>query len=188
MSKSLFATLIISAAIAMHGCISLRESVAEPPVSAGETAHAAHAALRVRADLARGRRWELGWGEASVYDTASGELVRTIQLPGATMSGAHDSCLPDMLLDRSGALIVSSNVQPRLWRISPSRLEVEVYDIELDSDTGKDVGFTRLAWGVDQHVLHAVSASTGALWSIDMASGSGRKVGIAAPIFAGCGQ
>ena len=75
---------------------------------------------------------------ASAYDTATGERIRVVRLSGANLSGAPETCVPDMLVSRTGALIVSSNAQPSLWRISPSHFEVERFDIELDSDRDKD--------------------------------------------------
>src|SRR5258706_11579012 len=143
--------------------------------------------LRVKSDLSRGRRWELDWGVASAYDTASEQLIRRVRLPGANFSAARESCLPDMLLSRSGALIVSSNTLPSLWRISPSRFEVERYDIEVDGDKDKDFGFTGLAWGTDEKVLYAVGEPTGSLWRIDLVSAKASKVELAAPIRAAFG-
>jgi hypothetical protein len=176
--------LIIPAAIILAGCFESQEPLAETPAAGEETLRPA---LRVKADLARGRRWELGWGAASAYDTASEQLIRRIRLPGASLSGARETCLPDMLLSRSGALIVSSNAQPSLWRISPSRFEVERFDIEVDSDKDKDFGFTGLAWGADEKVLYAVSAAMGTLWRIDLVSAKASKVELSAPIRGACG-
>jgi hypothetical protein len=131
--------------------------------------------IAVREDLARGMRWELGWGSVTAYDIASGQRLRVIALTGANLSGARESCMPDMLLGRSGALIVSSNVQPVLWRISPSHFEVERLDIAVDSDAEKDFGFTSLRWGENERAIYA-GASTGAVWRIDLVSGTGRRV------------
>ena len=184
MSKSLAAIFIIPAAIILAGCFESEGPLAEPSSAGEETVRPA---LRVRADLARGRRWELAWGAASAYDTASEQLVRTVPLPGASLSAARETCLPDMLLSRTGALIVSSNAQPSLWRISPSRFEVERFDIEVDSDQDKDFGFTGLAWGTDEMVLYAVSATMGTLWRIDLTSGKASKVELSTPIRGACG-
>ena len=184
MSKSHAVIVIIAAGITLAGCLESRDPIAEPSASTEETVRQA---LRVKADLARGRRWELDWGVASAYDTASGQLIRRIRLPGANFSVARESCLPDMLLSRSGALIVSSNAQPSLWRISPSRFEVERYDIELDSDNDKDFGFTGLAWGADENVLFAVSATTGTLWRIDLVSAKASKIELSTAIRGACG-
>jgi hypothetical protein len=154
-------------ALALAGCIETSERVTdfEAPAEARITP------LRAATDLARGVRWELGWGRVAAYDVASGRLIRTIPLPGATLSGAAGSCLPDMVLDRAGALIVSSNITTRMWRIGPARFEVEVFDIEPDRDANKDFGFTSLAWSANDRELYAASAIGGALWRIDLNAG-----------------
>ena len=121
MSKSIAAILVVPAAIALAGALAPEAQSGEAPQP-----RAVVSAQPVRAlmDLARGRRWELEWGAVSVYDAASDELLRRVQLPGATFAAARDSCPPDIVLSRNGALVVSSNAQPRFWRISPERFEV----------------------------------------------------------------
>lgn len=172
MSKYLAAILIVPAAIALADSIPHETPLPAPVVQREATAEPA---LRVKLDLARGTRWELRWDGVSAYDMASGVLVRHVLLPGATFAAARDSCLPDILLSRSGALMVSSNVQPRLWRISPARFEVEVYDIALASDGDKDIGFGNLEWSRNESVLLAVSSPAGAPWRIDLVQATAEK-------------
>lgn len=184
MWKCQTAGFIILAAIAVAGCSEPSTTLAEPSdsIDAG-----AYRALRVKEDLARGTRWQLGWGAAYVYDVASERLVRRIPLSDASFAGAREACLPDMLLSRTGALIVSSNAEPVLWRISPARYEVERFDIALDSDHDQDFGFSGLAWGAEERVLYAVSAAAGTLWRIDLGSGKAAKVALSSPIHGACG-
>ena len=175
---------ILVAAAGLSGCLESRTSI-EPAVAS--TATSVPYALRVKEDLARGRRWELRWDAAYAYDVASGKLERRVPLVGAIMAGAVESCRPDMLLDRSGALIVSSNAQPVVWRISPSRFEIERHDLVLDGEHGKDFGFSALAWGSDGRTLFAASSVTGTLWRIDLADGTANRVELSAPIRGACG-
>ena len=175
MSKSHAAILTLSAIVTLAACVESREPVAELLAKAEE---AASPMLRVREDLARGTRWELAWGTVYVYDIATGQLMKSISLQGANLSASRDTRLPDMLLTRSGAMIVSSNAQPSLWRISPERFEVERFDVEVDRDHDKDFGFSDLAWSADGRELHAVSAATGSAWRIDLARGKATKVGV----------
>jgi hypothetical protein len=184
MSKSHVAILILPAAITLAACVESGKPVAEGTTT---MQGAASPVLRVKEDRARGRRWELGWGTASAYDVGTGQLVRTVSLSGANLSAGHDACLPDMLLGRSGAVIVSSNAQPSIWRINAERFEIERYDIEVDSDQDKDFGFSGLAWSADEMVLYAVSAATGSMWSIDLASSKASKVELSAPVHGACG-
>ncbi len=184
MWKCRAAAEVIVAAIVLAGCSEPRAPVAEPsdPIDAG-----AYQALRVKVDLARGTRWQLGWGAAYVYDVASESFIRRVPLSGAFFAGARETCLPDMVLRRSGALIVSSNAQPVLWRISPARYEVERFEIALDSDKDRDFGFSGLAWDAQERVLFAVSAVTGTLWRVDLDAATASKVALSSPIHGACG-
>ncbi len=175
MSKCHAAIFILSATVTLAACVESRDPVTEPRAKAEE---AASPMLRVKEDLARGRRWELGWGTVHVYDIATGLLVQSISLQGANLSASRDTRLPDMLLTPSGAMIISSNAQPSLWRISPERFEVERFDVEVDRDNDKDFGFSDLAWTAGGRELHAVSAATGSAWRIDLARGKATKVGV----------
>lgn len=184
MWKCQTAGLIILAAMTVMGCSEPGAPLAEPSASVDA---GAYRALRVKEDLARGTRWQLGWGAAYVYDVASERLVRRIALSGASFAGAREACLPDMLLSRTGALIVSSNAQPVLWRISPERYELERFEIALDSDHDQDFGFSGLAWGTDERVLYAVSAAPGTLWRIDLDASKATKIALSSPIHGACG-
>jgi len=178
MSKLYAATILIPAAIAFAGPFESEPATADSAqVGRADVAPP----LRVVMDLARGRRWELGWDGARAYDLATGRLIRHVRLPGAVLSGARESRPPDMLLDRSGALIVSSNAQPRLWRISPARFEVEAYELQLASDQDKDFGFHELAWGANDATFYAKSSPGGSGWKIDLGAGRARKIEAISP-------
>jgi hypothetical protein len=176
MSKYIAAILVVPAAIAFADSFGSTPTADDPP--AQREAHSAQA-LRTKTDLARGMRWELEWGGVVVRDLATGKTLRHIPLPGATFAGARDSSLPDLLLGRTGAAFVSSNVQPRIWRISPARFEVELFDIALDSDEGKDFGFDNLAWETDEKVLRATNAPGGIAWRIELHSATASRAAAA---------
>jgi hypothetical protein len=165
------AFLVIPAALAIAGSFEYPETPDEPAL----TREASSQTLRVKLDLARGRRWELGWDGLFAYDIASGELARKVTLPGATFAGDRDSAYPDMILSRSGAVIVSSNIEPRLWRVSPARFEVEVYDVETGDDAEIDFGFTQLAWVADERILQAKATPIGSEWIIDLGTGTATR-------------
>ena len=132
--------------------------------------------LQVKVDLARGRRWQLGWGTVDVFDIPTDELIHVVKLDGATLSASRDTRLPDMLMTPSGAMLVTSNAQPVVWRISPERFEVERFALELDSDHDKDFGFSGLEWKAGGRELHAVNAVNGSVWRIDLARGRASKL------------
>ena len=163
-------------ALALAGCVETSKKADDFATPVGAKA----AALRTTTDLARGMRWELGWGSVAAYDVATGRLIRTVELPGVTLSGATGSPPPDMVLDRTGALIVSSNITTRIWRISPARFETEVYDIEPDRDADKDFGFTSLAWSANGRELYGTSSMGGTPWRIDLNAGKAVRLGTGA--------
>ena len=176
MSKSHVAIVSLSAIAVLSSCVGISERAVEAP------AHAVNledAALRTANDLSRGRRWELGWDAVVAYDAATNRPIRRVALEGASLTHARRACSPDLLLDRSGALLVSSNSQPVLWRISPERFEVERYEIRLDDERGRDVGFSGLAWSRDGRTLHALDASTRKPWRIDLAALQAVRVDVA---------
>ena len=173
MLKSPVAILSISALAILSSCVGSPERAVEPVAHAVEPAVAL---LRSGRDLARGRRWELGWDAVVAYDAATNRPIRRVALEGASLTQARGACSPDMLLERSGALLVSSNSQPVLWRVSPERFEVERFEIRLDDAHGRDIGFSGLAWSRDGRTLYAMDASTRAPWRIDLASLSASRV------------
>jgi len=181
MSKRHLAALVLPAVLALAGC-----AESHPPLAARDSApeRAAAPALRVKTDLARGVRWELRPGTVSAYDTATGQLIRAIALPE---SGRPGSCAPDMILAANGAVIVSGNAEPVLWRISPARFELERLAIEPDRKLGSDVRFTGLAWRIDGRELLAASAATGTLWRVDLATTRARPIELSMPIVGACG-
>ena len=97
------------------------------------------------------------------------------------------SCAPDLVLDPSGAALVSSNIVPALWRIDPETFAVGRHDLALDSDTDKDVGFTGLAVAAEQGVLLAVSAIHGSLWRVDLRRNEAEKAQLSEPVRGACG-
>jgi len=141
--------------------------------------------LRIREDPERNRLWLLDHEAVSLYHNRSGKLLQRIVLPGWTAFGRQFGCPPDLALDPSGAVFVTSNVLPVLWRIDPVQLEVTVLDIALDADQDKDVGFTGLAFAADG-IFIAANAIHGTLWQIDLRASSAQKLGSYAPVRGAC--
>jgi hypothetical protein len=141
--------------------------------------------LRIREDPERNRLWLLDPNAVSLYDNRSGKLLQRIVLPGWIHFRKEFGCPPDLALDPSGAVFVTSNVLPVLWRIDPVQLEVTVLDIALDADQDKDVGFTGLAFAADG-IFIAANAIYGTLWHIDLRASSAQKLASYTPVRGAC--
>lgn len=129
----------------------------------------------VRVDLAHNRRWVLREHALSVYDHMNGRRLRHIILPDWVLAGPKDGCAPDIVLDASGAALVSSNVLPVLWRVDPQRFQVIRIALQLDADAGKEVGLTGLAFSADGELI-AAGTTFASLWRIDLGAGRATKL------------
>ena len=130
-------------------------------------------ALRIRSDAARGRQWVLTLDGARVYDTRTKALIREIALPG--WSVARILCHPDLALDRAGSAYVSSNIEPKLWRVDGDSFEVGVREIRLNEREKWDVGFGALAFSAED-TLFATTYRGGTLWRVDVEKGGAHIV------------
>jgi len=167
------------AAFLLASCIS-QEHAGESPAAGqdydfriGTYRHSERAALRVRMDNARNRQWVLTPDGVRVYDAATKQLIRTIELPG--WSNARIACDPDLALDSRGSAIVSSNAQPTLWRIDGGDFTVSTREIRLRDREQWDVGFGALAYATDGTLLGSTHEG-GTLWRVDLENGSARIV------------
>jgi hypothetical protein len=125
-------------------------------------------ALRIRIDAARSRQWVLTLDGVRVYDARTRALIREIALPG--WSVARILCHPDLALDRSGSALVSSNIEPKLWRIDGDSFEVGMREIRLNEREKWDVGFGALAFS-SEGTLFGLTYRGGTLWRVDIHKG-----------------
>jgi hypothetical protein len=176
--------IAIFAAMVMTGCSQEKMSVQGPAAVRPGDSDILRDGYRIRRDAARNRIWLLGLDDVRVYDAGSKRLITKIALPG--WSVARFACDPDMVLDGSGSAIISSNVQPRLWRIDADSLEVSDHTIRLQDRENWDVGFAALAIAADGTLLALTSVSE-SLWRIDLGRGSARMVAPAAALSNVCG-
>ena len=77
------------------------------------------------------------------------------------------ACTPDLAVDAQGAVVVTSNVVPVVWRIDPTTAQVTRHELALDADEGKEFGFTNIRYARHQRAFFAFSATQGSLWRID---------------------
>jgi hypothetical protein len=175
---------VIVAAMAVAGCSREGVHAQVPAAVRGGDGEVLHDGFRIRRDAARNRIWLLGLDNVRVYDGQSKRLIRTIALP--SWSVARLACDPDMVLDRSGSAIVSSNVQSRLWRVDADSFEVREHPITLQGRERWDVGFAALAIGGDGTLLALTSVSK-SLWRIDLVKGSASMTAPEAALLNVCG-
>jgi hypothetical protein len=157
----------------------------EGPRAQGQDAAStvARDALRVRTDAARGRLWVLGVDDVRVYDAGGKRLIRRLVLPG--WSVARFVCNPDLALDRSGAAIISSNVQSRLWQVDGETFAVTEREIALTGRERWDTGFGALVFAGDGSLL-ALTANAHSLWKLDLAGARGSLVETYNPSLKAC--
>jgi hypothetical protein len=134
-------------------------------------------ALRIRKDALHDRLWVLSLENVRVYDIARNRktLLRQIALPKWSVVPFDFACMPDMALDRFGSAFISSNAQPRIWRIDAESFELKEHEIILQGKEQWDLGFGALAFAADGTLL-ALSSPVGLLWSVDVDKASARIV------------
>ena len=140
---------------------------------------------RSKTDLARNRVWLLTREGVFLQDFEDRELSGTltqIEIPGWIWAGAPYGRLPDLALGPMGEAVITSDVVPTLWRIDPETLAVSVHPLSLDADTGRDVGFSGLAYSPEHGTYFAVSPGQGSLWRVDRALTRAQKIPLSAPV------
>ena len=172
--------LILIATLAMAAGCGDGRTPARAPAERGnalqmESPQIARAVLRVRRDVERNRLWVLSANDVRIYDATWKRLIRKVELPN--WSVAAFVCNPDLGLDASGAAIVSSNVQSRLWRIDANSFTVIEREIRLHEREQWDTGFGALEFAADGALLASTCEVGGSLWRIDFGEGSARLVG-----------
>jgi hypothetical protein len=134
----------------------------------------------VRIDAERNRRWVLELDAVTVYDNLNGRRLSRVILPDWVVAGPRDGCPPGLVIEASGSALISSNVLPVLWRVGLERFQVTRIDVELDSDTDKDVGFSGLSLASDGALL-ASGSTIPSQWRIDLARARATKLATQAP-------
>ncbi len=139
----------------------------------------AEAQSAVQEDASHTQRWLLEKDVVTVSRADSAGIVRRLVLPDGVFAYLpYAPCPPAMILDKSGAAIISSNVLPILWRVDPQTFQVQRYELELDHDGGQDVAFSALVAAPEQGILYATSATMDALWRIDLGSAKAQRIAL----------
>ncbi len=119
---------------------------------------------------ARDRAWQLTRDGVIAGKTA-------VPIPGWVLARASFACAPDLAVGPKGEAVITSNVVPTLWRVDPATLAVTEHPLKLDTDSDKDVGFTRLLYSPKHAAYFAVSQAHGSLWRIDTQLQRAQKIG-----------
>jgi hypothetical protein len=80
-----------------------------------------------------------------------------------------------MVLDRSGAAIISHNVEPRFWQIEGTSFTLREHEVRLLEHENLAIGFSALTLAPEGGLV-AIDAFAGAPWKIDLRNGSAQKV------------
>jgi hypothetical protein len=183
---------IAAMAVAVAGCDSDAASTSVPQASVAENIpqdwyRGERPILRSQADAARGRLWVLTSEGVELYEATTRRKVAQIALPDWLWVGEQYACPPDLAIGPRGEAVISSNVVPTLWRVDPVTLSASKHEPVLEDDSGKDIGFTGLAYSVQQGAFFAVSALHGTMWRIDPLLARARSIPLSAPLPKACG-
>lgn len=141
--------------------------------------------LRFQIDPLRERGWLLTQSGVFVFDYRTRRTTAHVMLPQWVWAGEAFSCPPDLALGPKGEAVVTSNVEPTLWRIDPVTLAVTRHALVLDAHKDKDVGFTGVAYSRKQNTFYAASPF-GALWRIDPLLRRAQHIEVSTPMPGGC--
>ncbi len=173
-STALTTLVFLALGCGQHDPIPIRQEGARPQ-------------FRYQVDKARNRVWFLTLNGVRLYDLETPEKIRQIELPDWMNLGEDYSCMPDLVVGPKGEALISSNVLPWLWRVDANTLEVSKHELTLDANTGRELGFSGLAYSAEQRAFIAVSYLHGSLWRIDPSLQSAQKILLSTPIPQACG-
>jgi hypothetical protein len=140
--------------------------------------------VRYRAQLERERAWVID--AKGLFLEEGRKPRRGISLADWQWAAEPYACAPDIAIGPRGEAVVTSNVQPVLWKIDPETLAVTMHRLQLDADADKDVGFSGLAYSAREGAYFAVSELHGSLWRIDPMLRRAQRIAAAAPVRGAC--
>src|SRR6185503_13962809 len=99
----------------------------------------------------------------------------------------HFACAPDLAIGPRGEAVISSNVVPTLWSVDPVSFLASKHVLAVEDETGRDIGFTALAYSAQQGAFLAVSGSHGFMWRVDAQLQRAQRIPLSALLPGGCG-
>lgn len=173
---------VVAMMIAAAGCSSIPASNGTAEVNWSE-----RPLLRSQVDAARDRIWVLTPAGIALYEASTGEQIADVPLPEWIWAGKKYACSPDLAVGPDGEAVISSNAIPTLWRVDPVTLVASKHDLAIEDNTGRDIGFTSLAYSAQHGAYFASSPSQGSLWRIDLLLRRAQSVSLFAPLSKACG-
>jgi len=191
MRGAAIALSIVASTIVVSGCDSDAASNSAPRASAAKSLpqdwyRGERPIVRSQVDPIRSRIWVLTMDGVALYEASTGEEIAQIPLPGWVWVSEQYACPPGLAIGPDGEAVVSSNAVPSVWRIDPATLVASEHVLVVDDDTGKDIGFTGLAYSARQGAYIAVSAGQGSLWRIDPRLRRAQGILLSAPLANAC--
>jgi hypothetical protein len=140
--------------------------------------------LTLSGSAAAARSWFIEDGNLFLEQT--GKPRRAVEIPGWHLADELFACAPGLAVGPRGEVVVTSNIEPVLWKIDPQSLAVSVHYLQLDADNDKDVGFSGLVYSERKGAYFAISGLHGSLWRIDPLLRRAQKVGLSEPLRGAC--
>lgn len=128
------------------------------------------------ADAAHARTWTLD-PDGLAWRNGEGGVPRRVPIPGWMHLAAPHACAPDLAIAPDGAIVLSSNVVPMLWRVDPATDRAVAVPLALAHDEGREVGFTALRF-VAPGVLEARGTFDASRWRIDLHQGVATRLSV----------
>lgn len=124
--------------------------------------------LQTQHDPFRGEIWSLCSNGLYLHWRSDKRLLRHIKLPDLIVVAAPHARPAALLIARDGSVFLASNVSPVIWKIHRLDFKPRSYDLRLEPDRGREVGFTKISETKIPDVLEGIDAQSGATWRIEL--------------------
>jgi hypothetical protein len=125
------------------------------------------AIIAVKQDGARGSTWILGHDALYLYQPAAPATIKRFGLPNWRYVTRAFACPPDVAIGPDGVVIVSSNIEPTLWRVDPGGTVAVEIPVQRIDRPAEDMGFTDLEVS-PAGTVWARGAADRSRWRIDL--------------------
>ena len=138
------------------------------PECASAAPAAAAAVIAVKRDDARARTWILGSDALYLYQPGAAPALRRFDLENWRYVSGAFACPPSMAIGPDGGVVVSSNIEPTLWRVDALGAPAVEIPLRLLDRANEDIGFTELEVS-PPGIVWARGSADRSRWRIDLA-------------------